>query len=211
MPPCMYIHATHSPATSAPPGNLLELQFPALTHTCEVRNFQRRKRSLSFNFSRYSEAYRIWYPLTHVYTSIRNAEQAETEWFYEDLQHLPELTPKKDVLFIIGGWNAKVGSQEIQEVTGKFGLGVQNEAGEKLTILPNECTGHSKHTLPKAQEKTLHMDITRWSILKLDWLYFLQPNMEKLYTVRKKKKRDRELTVAQIMNCLLQNRLNWRK
>ena len=189
MPPCMYIHATHSPATSAPPGNLLELQFPALTHTCEVRNFQRRKRSLSFNFSRYSEAYRIWYPLTHVYTSIRNAEQAETEWFYEDLKHVPELTPKKDVLFIIGGWNAKVGSQEIQEVTGKFGLGVQNEAGEKLTILPNECTGHSKHPLPKAQEKTLHMDITRWSILKLDWLYFLQPNMEKLYTVRKKKTR----------------------
>ena len=57
-----------------------------------------------------------------------NAEEAEVEWFYEDLQDLLELTPKKDVLFIIGDWNAKVGSQEIPDVTGKFSLGVQNEA-----------------------------------------------------------------------------------
>ena len=62
-----------------------------------------------------------------------NAEEAETEWFYEDLQDLLQLTPKKDVIFIIGDWNAKVGSQEIPGVTGKFGLGVQNEAGQKLT------------------------------------------------------------------------------
>ena len=62
-----------------------------------------------------------------------NAEEAEVEWFYEDLQDLLELTPKKDVLFIIGDWNAKVGSQEIPGVTGKFGLGVQNEAGQRLT------------------------------------------------------------------------------
>ena len=61
-----------------------------------------------------------------------NAEEAEVEQFYEDLQDL-ELTPKKDVLFIIGNWNAKVRSQEIPGVTGKFGLGVQNEAGQKLT------------------------------------------------------------------------------
>ena len=59
-----------------------------------------------------------------------DAEEAEVEWFYEDLQDLLELTPKKDVLFIIGDWNAKVGSQEIPGVTGKFGLGVQNEAGK---------------------------------------------------------------------------------
>ena len=58
-----------------------------------------------------------------------NTEEAEVEWFYEDLQDLLELTPKKDVLFIIGDWNAKVGSQETPGVTGKFGLGVQNEAG----------------------------------------------------------------------------------
>ena len=61
-----------------------------------------------------------------------NAEEAEIEWFYEDLQDLLELTPKKYVLFITGDWNAKVGSQEIPRVTGKFGLGVQNEAGQRL-------------------------------------------------------------------------------
>ena len=62
-----------------------------------------------------------------------NAEEAEVEWFYEDLQDLLELTHKKDVLFILGDWNAKVGSQEIPRVTGKFGLGVQNETGQRLT------------------------------------------------------------------------------
>ena len=61
-----------------------------------------------------------------------NAEEAEIEWFYEDLQDLSELTAQKDVLSIIGDWNAKVGSQEIPGVTGKFGLGVQNEAGQRL-------------------------------------------------------------------------------
>ena len=67
-----------------------------------------------------------------VYAPTSNAEEAEVEWFYEDLQDLLELTPKKDVLFIIGDWNAKVGSQEIPGETGKFGLGVQNEAGQRL-------------------------------------------------------------------------------
>ena len=66
------------------------------------------------------------------YAPTSNAEDAEVEWFYEDLQDLLELTPKKDVLFIIGDWNAKVGSQETLGVTGKFGLGVQNEAGQRL-------------------------------------------------------------------------------
>ena len=64
--------------------------------------------------------------------------------------------------------NAKVSSQEIPGVTGKFDLGVQNEAGQRLTVLPRESTGHSKHPLPTTQEKTLHMDITRWSVLKSD-------------------------------------------
>ena len=96
-----------------------------------------------------------------VYAPASNAEEAEVKWFYEDLQDLLELTPKKDVLSIIGDWNAKVGSQEIPGVTGKLGLGVQNEAGQRLTILLRECTGHSKHPLPTTQEKTLHMDITR--------------------------------------------------
>ena len=68
---------------------------------------------------------------------------------------------KKNVFFIIGNWNAKVGSQEIPGVAGKFDLGVQNEAGQRLTrVSPKECTGHNKHPLPATQEKTLHMDIT---------------------------------------------------
>ena len=67
-----------------------------------------------------------------VYALTSNAEEAKVEWFYEDLQDLLELTPKKDVLFIIGDWNAKVGSQKIPAVTGKFGLGMQNKAGQRL-------------------------------------------------------------------------------
>ena len=66
------------------------------------------------------------------YAPISNTGEAEVEWFYEDLQDLLELTPQKDVLFIIGDWNAKVGSQETLEVTGKFGLGIRNEAGQRL-------------------------------------------------------------------------------
>ena len=67
-----------------------------------------------------------------VYAPTSNAEEAEVEWFYEDLQDLLELTPQKDILFIIGDWNTKVGSQETPGVTGKFGLGIQNEAGPRL-------------------------------------------------------------------------------
>ena len=73
-----------------------------------------------------------------VYASTSKAEEAETEQFYADLQDLLELTPKKDVLLIIGDWNAKVGSQEIPRITGKFGLGVQNEAGQRLTEFCHE-------------------------------------------------------------------------
>ena len=100
-----------------------------------------------------------------VYVPNTNAEEAEAERFYEDLQDLSELTPKKDVLSIIGDWNAKVGSQE----TGKFSLELQNEVGKSLIrVLPREHTGHSKHPLPTTQEKTLHMDITRRSTPKSD-------------------------------------------
>ena len=69
---------------------------------------------------------------------------------------------QKDVLFILGDWNAKVGSPETPGVTSKFGLGMRNEAGQR------KCTGHSKHPLPRTREKTLHMDITRWSTPKSD-------------------------------------------
>ena len=71
--------------------------------------------------------------VVQIYASISNAKEAEVERFYEDLQDPLELTPKKDVLFIIGDWNAKVESQEIPGVTGKFAHGVQNEAGQKIT------------------------------------------------------------------------------
>ena len=106
-----------------------------------------------------------------VYAPNSNAEEAEVEQFYEDLQELLELTPQKDVLFIIGDWNAKVGSQETPGVTGKFGLGVWNEAGQRLIEF---CQGNTlvigcwKHPLPTTQEKALHMDITRWSMRKSD-------------------------------------------
>ena len=84
-----------------------------------------------------------------VYALTSNTEEGEAEWFYEDLQDVLELTPQKDILLIIGDWNAKVGNQETPGVTGKFDLGVQNEAGQRLTrVLPRECTGHNKHPLP---------------------------------------------------------------
>ena len=67
-----------------------------------------------------------------VYAPTSNTEEAEDEWFYEDLQDLLELTPKKDICFITGNWNVKVGSQETPGVTGKFGLGIRNEAGQRL-------------------------------------------------------------------------------
>ena len=104
-----------------------------------------------------------------VYAPTSNAEQAEVEQFYEDLQDLLEITPKKDVLFIMGDWNAKVGSQETPGVTGKFDLEYRMKQGKGSNrVLPKEHTGHSKHPLPTTQEKTLHMDITRWLTLKSD-------------------------------------------
>src|SRR5574340_580145 len=93
-----------------------------------------------------------------VYAPTSNTEEAEFERFYEDLQDLLELTPKKDVLFFIGDWNAKVGSQETPGVTGKFGLGVQKEAGQRQTEFCQENAFFQ-------QQKTLHMDITRWLTL----------------------------------------------
>ena len=78
-----------------------------------------------------------------VYAPTSNAEEAEVEWFYEDLQDLLKLTPKRDVLFILEDWNAKVGSKEIPGVTGKFGLGMQNEAGQRLIEFCQDPTGYS--------------------------------------------------------------------
>ena len=103
-----------------------------------------------------------------VYAPTSNAEEAEAEWFYEDLQDLLKLTPKKDVLFILGDWNAKAGSQETPGVTGKFGLGIQNEGMQRLTEFCQEYTRVKQTPLSKTQEKMLHMDITIWSIPKSD-------------------------------------------
>ena len=103
-----------------------------------------------------------------VYAPVSNAEEAEVEWFYEDLQGVLELTPKKDVLFITRDWNAKVGSQEIPGVTGKFGFGVQNEPGQRLTEFLQENTPVIANTLFQQHKRRLHMDITRWSTQKSD-------------------------------------------
>ena len=101
-----------------------------------------------------------------VYDPTTNAKEAEVEWFYDDLQDLLGLTPKKDVIFIIGDWNAKVGSQETPGVTGKFGLGVQNEAGQRLTEFCQKNALVIANTLFQQHKRRLYMDITRWSIPK---------------------------------------------
>ena len=119
--------------------------------------------------------------LIQVYAPTSNAKKAEVEQFCEDLQDFLELTPKKDVLFIIGDWNVRdIGSNwQICFLHTKWCRVKANR------VLPRECTGHSKHPLPTTQEKTLHMCITRWSTPKSDWLYSLHPKRKKLYTVSK--------------------------
>ena len=103
-----------------------------------------------------------------VYALTSNGEEAEVEWFSDDLQDLLELTPPKNVLFILGDWNAKVGSQEILGVTGKFGLRVQNE-GQRLTEFCQENTLVIANTLFQQHKRRLdRMDTTRWSIPKSD-------------------------------------------
>ena len=103
-----------------------------------------------------------------VYAPTSNTEEAEVEQFYEDLQHLSKLTPKKDVLFIIGDWNAKVGSQETPGVAGKFDLGIRNEAGQRLIEFCQENALVITNTLFQQYKRRLHMDITRWSTPKSD-------------------------------------------
>ena len=92
----------------------------------------------------------------HVYAATSNAEEAEVERFYEDLQDLLELTPPKDVLFITGDWNAKVGSQETPGVTGKFGLGIRNEAGQRLIEFCQENALVIANTLFQQHKRRLY-------------------------------------------------------
>ena len=104
-------------------------------------------------------------------------------------QTLYHLSCQGSLLFIIGDWNAKVGSsRDTWSNRQIWPWGTEWSRAKANRVLPREHTGHSKH-LPTTQEKTLHMDITRWSILKSDWLYSLQPKMEKLYIINKNKTR----------------------
>ena len=91
-----------------------------------------------------------------VYAPTSNAEETEVEWYYEDLQDLLELTPEKDVLFIIGDWNAKLGSQETPGVTGKFGLGMHNEAGQRLIEFCQENALVIANTLFQQHKRRLY-------------------------------------------------------
>ena len=134
---------------------------------------------------------------------ISNAEEAEVEWFYEDLQDLLELTPKKDVLFIIWDGNAKVGSQETPGVTGKFGLGIQNEAWQSLIEFCQENTLVIANTLFQQHKRRLytwtspdgqHRNQTDYILCCQRWRSSIQ-----LAKTRP------EVTVAQIMNSLLPN------
>ena len=144
------------------------------------------------------------------YAPISNAEEAEAEWFYEDLQDLLELTPKKDVLFVIGDWNAEVGSQETPGVTGKFGLGVQNKAGQRLIEFCQENTLVITNTLFQQHKEDSthgHHQMVKTEIRLI--IFFATKDGEALYS---QQKQDQELTVAQIMNSFLLNSdLNRRK
>ena len=144
------------------------------------------------------------------YTPTSNTEEAEVERFYEDLQDLLELTPKKRCPFhYIGDWNAKVGNQRILGVTGKFGLGVQNETGQRPIEFCQENTLVIANTSSNTREHSTHghhqMVNTEIRLIT----FFAAKDGEALYS---QQKHDRELTVAQVMNSLLLNSdLHWRK
>ena len=135
------------------------------------------------------------------YVLTSSTEEAEFEWFYEDLQDLLELTPKKDVLFIIGDWNVKVGSQETPGETGKSGFGVRNEAGQRLIEFCQENALVIANALFQ-QHKTLngHHQMVNTEIRLIT--FFAAKDGEALYS---QQKQDRGLTVAQIMNSVLPN------
>ena len=139
-----------------------------------------------------------------VYAPTSNAEEAEVEWLYEDLQDLLELTPPKDVLFIIGDWSTKIGSQEIPGVTGKFGLGVQNESGQRLIEFYQENALFIENTLFQQHKRRLYTWTSSDGQTKIRLIiFFAAKDGEALYS---QPKQDQELTVAHIMNslCLIQ-------
>ena len=141
--------------------------------------------------------------VVQAYAPTSNAEEAEVEWFYEDLQDLLELTHKKDVLFITGDWNGKVGSQETPRVTGKFGLGIWNEAWQRLIEFCQENALVIANTLfQQTREDSTqgHHQMINTEIRLI--IFFTAKDGEALYS---QQKQDQELTVAQIMNSLLPN------
>ena len=138
-----------------------------------------------------------------VYAPTTNAKEVEVERFYEDLQDLLELTtPKEAVLFIIGDWNAKVGSQEIPGITGKFGLGMQNEAGQRLIEFCQENALVIAPSSNNTREDSTHGHHQMVNIKIRLIIFFAAEDGEALYS---QQKQDWELTVAQIMNSLLPN------
>ena len=138
-----------------------------------------------------------------VYAPTSNTEEAEVEWFCEDLQDLLELTPKKDVLFITGDWNAKVGSQETPGVTGKFSVGVQNETGQRLIEF---CQENIVNTLFQQHKRRLYTWTSPDGQHRNRLIIFFAAKIgEALYS---QKKQDQELAVAQIMNSLPNSDLN---
>ena len=143
------------------------------------------------------------------YALTSNAEEAKVEWFYEDSWELLELTTKKDVLFLIGDWNAKIGSQETPGVTGNFGLGVQNKAGQRLIEFCQENALVIANTLfqnTREDSTWTSPDGQHWN--QIDYILCSQRWRSSIQSA----KQDRKLTVAQILNSILPNSdLTWRK
>ena len=119
------------------------------------------------------------------YAPTSNTEEAEVEWFYEDLQGLLEITPKKDVLFIIGDWNEKVGSQETPGVTGKFGLGVWNEAGQRLLEFWQENSLVIANTLFQKHKRIIYTWTSSDGQHRNLIIFFAAKNGEALYSQQK--------------------------
>ena len=149
--------------------------------------------------------YSLWRQTINIQVCIptTNAEEAEVKWFYEDRQDLLELTPKKDVLFITGDWNAKVGSQEKPQVTGKFGLEVQNEAGQRLTEFSQKNALVITNTLFQQHKRRLHT----WTSPDGEYqnqIDYILCSQRWRSSIQLAKKKDWVLTVA-TMNSLLPN------
>ena len=147
---------------------------------CNLKN----DRMISIHF----QGKRFNITVIQAYAPTSNAEEAEVERFCEDLQDLLELTPKKRCPFHYRELECKSRKSRNTWVNRQiWPWNMEWSRAKANRVLPRECTCHSKHPLPTTQEKTLHMDITKRSTLKSDWLYSLWPKMEKLYTVSKNK------------------------